>query len=224
MTDDAKHPTADPCGSDLTDPMPPLPDADVEELRRLSCVYDGWETPKNAWVAFALRYCAAVKERAATKEQPMTDLVLRLREQLTSGHVKRCQGREYTCDCGYDLVNEGVIELAATEIETLRARVEAADLEYSIDYHAHNLLKLRYGQLERECAAAEARAAELERRLADAVKALDEIADFNATDPWRLTARCMKEIARDARAAARALTSIQKNETTPSLPVQRGET
>jgi hypothetical protein len=48
-------------------------------------------------------------------------LIKRLREVVASGHARGCQGRTYTCDCGHDLVIEGLLEVAADEIEKLFA-------------------------------------------------------------------------------------------------------
>jgi hypothetical protein len=51
------------------------------------------------------------------------DIVARLREQVKDTHLKYCEGR-YSCDCGYNLKTEGLLELAADEIERLRAENE----------------------------------------------------------------------------------------------------
>ncbi len=52
------------------------------------------------------------------------DLVERLREQVTSDHLRGCAGRCYTCNCGYDVATEGLLELAAAEIERLRKELK----------------------------------------------------------------------------------------------------
>jgi hypothetical protein len=49
----------------------------------------------------------------------MSELVERLRAHLGDDHVRGCQGRQYSCDCGYDLKTEGFLELAADELERL---------------------------------------------------------------------------------------------------------
>lgn len=51
----------------------------------------------------------------------------RMRSQITSDHVRGCQGRNYSCDCGYDLSTEGLLDLAATALDSLSARVNEAD-------------------------------------------------------------------------------------------------
>lgn len=51
----------------------------------------------------------------------MSELVERLRSQVTSDHIRGCQGREYGCSCGYDIATEGLLELAAAEITVLRS-------------------------------------------------------------------------------------------------------
>jgi hypothetical protein len=51
----------------------------------------------------------------------MTDIVERLREQIMADHARGCQGRQYTCNCGHDLKTEGLLDLAADEIERLQA-------------------------------------------------------------------------------------------------------
>jgi hypothetical protein len=62
----------------------------------------------------------------------MTDIVERLREQIRTDHARGCQGRQYTCDCGYDLKTEGLLELAANEIERLQAEwtISAGTIRY----------------------------------------------------------------------------------------------
>ena len=54
----------------------------------------------------------------------IAELIERLREQITSDHVHGCMGRQYSCDCGYDLVTEGTLEQAATQLAALSARVK----------------------------------------------------------------------------------------------------
>jgi hypothetical protein len=44
------------------------------------------------------------------------DLVKQLQEQAGSDHVRGCQGRQYSCDCGYDLRTEGLLEQAAASL------------------------------------------------------------------------------------------------------------
>lgn len=49
------------------------------------------------------------------------DLVKRLRAQIGDGHAKGCDGRSYNCDCGFDLATEGLLDLAASALESLTA-------------------------------------------------------------------------------------------------------
>jgi hypothetical protein len=51
-------------------------------------------------------------------------LPARLRQQVKDDHARGCQGREYGCDCGYDLSTEGLLEMAADEIDRLRDTVD----------------------------------------------------------------------------------------------------
>lgn len=48
-----------------------------------------------------------------------TELSKRLRQQVGDDHARGCAGRCYSCDCGYDLSTEGLLEMAADEIERL---------------------------------------------------------------------------------------------------------
>ena len=50
-----------------------------------------------------------------------------LREHITSDHFRGCQGREYSCDCGYDTKTERLLKIAAAHIEALEKRVEALE-------------------------------------------------------------------------------------------------
>ena len=58
----------------------------------------------------------------------MTDIVERLRAQPKEDHISGCMGGQYTCDCGYDLKTEGLLEIAADEIERLTALLREAVL------------------------------------------------------------------------------------------------
>lgn len=51
----------------------------------------------------------------------MTDIVERLREYASEDHERGCQGREYTCTCGYDEKRDPLLIEAADTIERLRA-------------------------------------------------------------------------------------------------------
>jgi hypothetical protein len=54
----------------------------------------------------------------------VSDIEERLREHISDDHVRGCEGRQYSCDCGYDLKTEGFLELAAAEIDRLAAENE----------------------------------------------------------------------------------------------------
>jgi hypothetical protein len=62
----------------------------------------------------------------------MNDLVERLRAQLASDHIRGCMGRQYHCDCGYDIKTEGLLQTAADRIEALEAALRqiANDADY----------------------------------------------------------------------------------------------
>ena len=76
----------------------------------------------------------------------MTDLVEQLREHMTTDHLRGCEGRNYSCDCGYDLKTEGLLELSATELAALRDRVKELEAERDA----------AFGLSKCECAAEEA--------------------------------------------------------------------
>jgi hypothetical protein len=65
----------------------------------------------------------------------------RLRAITTTDHERLCQGREYTCSCGWDEENEaiatqaaGTLERQAAEIERLRALVKEKHDEHQFRY------------------------------------------------------------------------------------------
>lgn len=68
----------------------------------------------------------------ARKPHAMTDLVKRLREQISDGHAKGCDGRSYHCDCGFDIATEGLLELAASALESLSAKNAALKAERDV--------------------------------------------------------------------------------------------
>lgn len=51
----------------------------------------------------------------------MADIVERLRDYARDDHERGCQGRYYTCSCGYDEQRDPLLVEAADEIEQLRA-------------------------------------------------------------------------------------------------------
>lgn len=54
----------------------------------------------------------------------MADIVERLRAYAADDHERGCQGREYTCSCGYDDKRDPLLTEAADTITVLRAEVE----------------------------------------------------------------------------------------------------
>lgn len=57
------------------------------------------------------------------------ELVAKLLELISSDdHERLCQGREYSCTCGYDERKDAALAEAAATIERLTAEVAAADL------------------------------------------------------------------------------------------------
>lgn len=54
----------------------------------------------------------------------MTDIVEKLRALATSDHERGCPMRSCSCECGYEGDTEKALNLAAAEIERLRARLE----------------------------------------------------------------------------------------------------
>jgi hypothetical protein len=54
----------------------------------------------------------------------MSDIVERLRSYASDDHERLCQGREYSCTCGYDEKRDPLLAEAAAEIKRLRAALE----------------------------------------------------------------------------------------------------
>ncbi|MGX9392520.1 hypothetical protein ACWX0K_20565 [Nitrobacteraceae bacterium UC4446_H13] len=76
------------------------------------------------------------------------DLVTQLREQASSDHIRGCQGRQYSCDCGYDIRGEGLLEQAATALTEARAEFER--LNAQVDEALRSCLAEREGRLKAE--------------------------------------------------------------------------
>jgi hypothetical protein len=60
----------------------------------------------------------------------MTDIVERLRVHAKNDHVRGCEGRTYSCSCGYDEKTEPLLDAAADEIERLRAALRKVAERY----------------------------------------------------------------------------------------------
>lgn len=65
-----------------------------------------------------------------------TGLSARLRQQVVDDHVRGCMGRQYSCNCGYDLATEGLLEMAADEIDRLTALIAAGGHLSSVEPQA----------------------------------------------------------------------------------------
>jgi hypothetical protein len=48
-----------------------------------------------------------------------------LLDHVASDHLRGCQGREYTCDCCYDMETERLLNLAANRIKALETEVDS---------------------------------------------------------------------------------------------------
>lgn len=66
----------------------------------------------------------------------MRDIVEKLRVYVSDDHDRLCQGREYTCSCGYDDKRDPLMTEAADLITALRAEVD--DLGNRL-HHVHRL-------------------------------------------------------------------------------------
>lgn len=73
----------------------------------------------------------------------MTDLIKRLLAIPGEDHVRGCEGRNYSCNCGRDETIDRIVVEAASEITRLRGEVERlraliqsniVDLEYAEAY------------------------------------------------------------------------------------------
>lgn len=60
----------------------------------------------------------------------MTDIVERLKDISDSDHNRGCQGREYSCSCGYDEENRKTAAEASQEITRLREEVRVLSYQY----------------------------------------------------------------------------------------------
>jgi uncharacterized coiled-coil protein SlyX len=59
----------------------------------------------------------------------MADIVERLLDYSKDDHERLCQGREYTCTCGYDDKRDPLLVEAAKTIESLRAELAKVNME-----------------------------------------------------------------------------------------------
>ena len=56
----------------------------------------------------------------------MSDLCERLQKLVSDDHQRGCEGRTYSCSCGYDDLKDKALVKAAAEIARLRAELEEA--------------------------------------------------------------------------------------------------
>lgn len=57
-------------------------------------------------------------------EAAMSDIVERLRSYASDDHERLCQGREYSCTCGYDEKRDPLLAEAAAKIERLNRELD----------------------------------------------------------------------------------------------------
>lgn len=57
----------------------------------------------------------------------MSDLCERLQKLVSDDHQRGCEGRTYSCSCGYDDLKDKALVKAAAEIARLRAELEEAN-------------------------------------------------------------------------------------------------
>lgn len=80
----------------------------------------------------------------------MSDIVERLQIYASDDHERLCQGREYTCSCGYDDKRDPLLTEAADEITRLRAEVERLARDYNTARDAHDSLVIENEKLRDE--------------------------------------------------------------------------
>lgn len=59
----------------------------------------------------------------------MSDIVERLLDYSKDDHERLCQGREYTCTCGYDDTRDPLLVEAAKTIESLRDELAKVNMD-----------------------------------------------------------------------------------------------
>lgn len=91
----------------------------------------------------------------------MSDIVERLREYASDDHERLCEGRCYSCSCGYDDKRDPLLEEAATRIAQLeeegdkarargdRMRMALEDIAYGNPLHNEDdLMRIARAALE----------------------------------------------------------------------------
>lgn len=84
----------------------------------------------------------------------MSDIVERLRSYASDDHERLCQGRYYSCSCGYDDKRDPLMTEAAAKIERLRAALEDVSSTFDDTYSPHSR-EGRLGRLARAALAQE---------------------------------------------------------------------
>lgn len=64
------------------------------------------------------------------------DVIDVLKNHLGSDHTRGCQGRCYSCTCGYDTATETILARAETEIASLRAQLEEEEANAACAWNA----------------------------------------------------------------------------------------
>jgi hypothetical protein len=57
----------------------------------------------------------------------MTDIVQQLLDHTQNDHTRGCEGRNYSCSCGYDRQTETLMMIAAVEIDKLESMLYAQE-------------------------------------------------------------------------------------------------
>jgi hypothetical protein len=66
----------------------------------------------------------------------MTDIAEKLRDYANDDHERLCQGRTYSCSCGYDDKRDPLMTEAAETITALRAEVEWYQRSFDLRWDA----------------------------------------------------------------------------------------
>lgn len=107
------------------------------------------------------------------------DLVKQLQEQAGSDHVRGCQGRQYGCDCGYDLRTEGLLEQAAASLAAKDKEIERLRSSKAGGFAFWRATAKRFADARR---AALSRADQAERALAEAIEVMRPFASDDVSD------------------------------------------
>lgn len=70
----------------------------------------------------------------------MSDIVERLREYASDDHERLCEGRCYSCSCGYDDKRDPLLVQAAARIEQLEAALRECEATV-VTHHAEDVAR-----------------------------------------------------------------------------------